>query len=110
MRAMTSVGTQAGIFNSRGIASYVFDLLEKCHEIHEIFKRCSEELQDGRASLENSEQTMEQMQATVKTFGETMDNLGVQLLQGNVALAQRNLQIEKLRKEIGKPMQRQCLR
>ncbi|XP_045177028.2 uncharacterized protein LOC123537393 [Mercenaria mercenaria] len=100
MSSVTSVGTQAGIFDTRVVASYILDLLKKCHEIHELFKKSTEELQEGRENIVQREQMVVKMQTTVNAFSETMDNLGVRLLQGNIAAHQRNAHIDKLRKDI----------
>jgi predicted nucleic acid-binding Zn-ribbon protein len=96
-----SVGTQAGIFESRVIASYIIELLKKCHEIRDLYGALAEELKQGRESLNEHEQTIDNMQITVQAFSETMDKIGVRMLQENIAVSQRHTQIDALKRDIG---------
>ena len=105
-----SVGTQAGILNTRIIASYILELLEKCCDIRDHFNDLTEELRKGRENLIIREHALEKMQTTVQTFSETMDKLGVRMLQGNIAGSQRNSQIDHLKREIGRHIEVVLLR
>jgi len=95
------VGVQAGIFDTRPIASYILDLLQKCCEIHEIFNACRSDLEAGRDAISQNERSIDCLQTSLQQFDGLMDGLSTNVLQENVTVAKMSAQIDALRKEIG---------
>ena len=100
MKAITT-GTQAGTFDNRLLGGYVIDLLEKCHEIYQNFKRSSDDLEKSRVRIQQMAVNMDTLQTTMTTFTDTVDAVGVHILQDTAGLSHRQLQIERMKREIG---------
>lgn len=94
-------GTQAGILDLRPVATCFVELVEKCNQISDIYKKCQQELDEGRKAIGNNETELCNLQNTVDKFGSTMDSLGTNLLQDNLSLGKMNTEIDTLRREIG---------
>ncbi|WAR01618.1 hypothetical protein MAR_008176 [Mya arenaria] len=95
-----TVGTQAGIFDTRPVAGYIVDLLEKCYEIHKVFTRCKADLERGREVLSEHEQSLTNLQSALDTFGNSVDVLGVRVSQENLSVIKVNGQVDALKRDI----------
>lgn len=93
-------GTQAGILDLRPVAICFVELVDKCNQISDIYKKCQKELDEGRKAIGNNEVVLSNLQNTVDKFGSTMDSLGTNLLQDNMSLGKMNTEVDKLRREI----------
>lgn len=78
----------------------MFELLEKCNDLNNVFKKCANELKTGKQEIEQTEQKMDSLQTTILTFSNTVDSLGVHMLQDNAAVGHRQLQVDRLKREI----------
>ncbi|KAL3842769.1 hypothetical protein ACJMK2_020755 [Sinanodonta woodiana] len=99
-RMQISQAVQTNSVHTPLLASYISNIIMRGKDLNAQWQIALQSLQQSRSQLNQANDKTECLNNAISDFSDTIDKLNVQTLQQNVAVAEKSLTNQKLRREI----------